>query len=201
MASGAKDALAGWGVTVNDEECETLTKGKRLDEIARVWCEYCPLQTDPGVLESAIRKRITGLIATEGEAMDGVYAVLHHFRHRGYRIALATSSSHQVIEAVLSKLNLRGHFDVICSADDERYGKPHPAVYLSALKKLGLPAAECLVIEDSLSGFAPRRPPELIPLWCLTAASTPALARPSGATRQCRNSWRRWPRRFGPQGK
>ncbi|MGE2103346.1 HAD family hydrolase [Citrobacter koseri] len=148
-----KDALAGWGVTVNDEECETLTKGKRLDEIARVWCEYCPLQTDPGVLESAIRKRITGLIAMEGEAMDGVYAVLHHFRHRGYRIALATSSSHQVIEAVLSKLNLLGHFDVICSADDERYGKPHPAVYLSALKKLGLPAAECLVIEDSLSGF------------------------------------------------
>ncbi|SQB29098.1 2-deoxyglucose-6-phosphatase [Citrobacter koseri] len=76
--------------------------------LPRVWCEYCPLQTDPGVLESAIRKRITGLIATEGEAMDGVYAVLHHFRHRGYRIALATSSSHQVIEAVLSKLNLRG---------------------------------------------------------------------------------------------
>lgn len=57
-----KDALAGWGVTVNDEECETLTKGKRLDEIARVWCEYCPLQTDPGVLSRPFANALPDLL-------------------------------------------------------------------------------------------------------------------------------------------
>ena len=33
------DALAQWGATASVDECETLTKGKRLDEIAG-WCRY-----------------------------------------------------------------------------------------------------------------------------------------------------------------
>ena len=85
--------------------------------------------------------------------MGGVNETLAHFRGLGYRIALATSSSHPVISAVLDKLSLRSCFDVISSADDEAWGKPHPAVYLSTLDKLGLSAGECLVIEDSFHGF------------------------------------------------
>jgi beta-phosphoglucomutase-like phosphatase (HAD superfamily) len=32
-------------------------------------------------------------------------------------------------------------------------GKPHPAVYLTTLRKLNLNASQCLVIEDSFTGF------------------------------------------------
>ncbi|MDU4842137.1 MAG: HAD-IA family hydrolase [Leclercia adecarboxylata] len=148
-----KAALAVWRAEISDEECETLTKGKRLDDIARIWCEYCHLQAEPMVIEAAIRIRIIELITREGQAMQGVYAVMDYFREADYRIALATSSSHEIVDAVLSKLGIRHYFDVICSADDERYGKPHPAVYLSALRQLGLAASQCLVIEDSHSGY------------------------------------------------
>ncbi|SSN09988.1 HAD hydrolase family IA [Klebsiella pneumoniae] len=127
------DALAQWGATASVDECETLTKGKRLDEIAGTWCRYFQLDLDPQRLEAAILQRITGLIATE--------------------IALATSSSRQVIAAVLNKLSLWHFFDVVCSADDEERGKPHPAVYLTTLRKLNLNASQCLVIEDSFTGF------------------------------------------------
>ena len=85
--------------------------------------------------------------------MPGVKDVLTFLCQSGYQLALATSSSYQVIDAVLTKLKIEHCFSVICSADDESHGKPHPAVYLSALRKLRLPAADCLVIEDSLSGF------------------------------------------------
>ena len=34
MAPAQIDALAQWGATASVDECETLTKGKRLDEIA-----------------------------------------------------------------------------------------------------------------------------------------------------------------------
>ena len=132
------DALAQWGATVSVEECETLTKGKRLDEIARTWCRHCQLELIPQRLEAAILQRITGLIAAEGEPMRGVHEALRYFRHAGYKIALATSSSRQVIAAVLNKLSLWHYFDVICSADDEAQGKPHPAVYLTTLDKLNL---------------------------------------------------------------
>lgn len=132
-----KAALAGWRAEVSDEECESLTKGKRLDEIARTWCEYCRLEADPALIEAAIRLRIIELISREGKAIEGVYDVMTYFREAGYRIALATSSSYEIVHAVLEKLSIGHYFEVICSADDERYGKPHPAVYLSALRKLG----------------------------------------------------------------
>lgn len=151
------EALASLGATVSVEECETLTKGKRLDDIARTWCRHCQLSVAPQRLQQMILRRVTGLIIARGEAMDGVNEALAHFRHCGYKIALATSSSHQVIAAVLDKLALRPWFDVISSADDEAWGKPHPAVYLSTLRKLNLRADQCLVIEDSASGFQAAR--------------------------------------------
>lgn len=151
------EALARWGATVSVAECETLTKGKRLDDIARTWCRHCQLSVAPQRLQQMILRRVTGLIIARGEAMDGVNEALAHFRHCGYKIALATSSSHQVIAAVLEKLALRPWFDVISSADDEAWGKPHPAVYLSTLRKLNLRADQCLVIEDSASGFQAAR--------------------------------------------
>ncbi|MVT03786.1 HAD family hydrolase [Enterobacter sp. 10-1] len=151
------EALARWGATVSVAECETLTKGKRLDDIARTWCRHCQLSVAPQRLQQMILRRVTGLIIARGEAMDGVNEALVHFRHCGYKIALATSSSHQVIAAVLDKLALRPWFDVISSADDEAWGKPHPAVYLSTLRKLNLRADQCLVIEDSASGFQAAR--------------------------------------------
>ncbi|RSK70197.1 HAD family hydrolase [Enterobacter huaxiensis] len=148
-----KEALAGWRAEVSDEECESLTKGKRLDEIARTWCEHCRLEADPALIEAAIRLRIIELISREGKAIEGVYDVMTYFREAGYRIALATSSSYEIVHAVLEKLSIGHYFEVICSADDERYGKPHPAVYFSALRKLGLAASQCIVVEDSLSGY------------------------------------------------
>lgn len=54
---------------------------------------------------------------------------------------------------MLNKLSLWHYFDVICSADEEAQGKPHPAVYLTTLDKLNLDASRCLVIEDSFNGF------------------------------------------------
>ena len=57
------------------------------------------------------------------------------------------------VAAVLNKLSLWHFFDAISSADDEPRGKPHPAVYLTTLRKLNLNASQCLVIEDSFTGF------------------------------------------------
>lgn len=96
-----KAALAGWRAEVSDEECESLTKGKRLDEIARTSCEYCKLEADPEMIEADIRLRIIELIGREGKAIEGIYDVMSYFREAGYRIALATSSSHEIVHAVL----------------------------------------------------------------------------------------------------
>lgn len=179
------------GATASVAECETLTKGKRLDDIAGTWCRYFQLDLAPQRLEDAILQRITGLIATEAEPMHGVHEALRYFREAGYQIALATSSSRQVIAAVLNKLSLWHFFDVVCSADDEERGKPHPAVYLTTLRKLNLNASQCLVIEDSFTGFARLRPPVFPRRWLPKIADRGAIRPLSAAIKPYLNCWKR----------
>jgi sugar-phosphatase len=44
-------------------------------------------------------------------------------------------------------------FDAVHSAEDEEFGKPHPAVYLSCANSLGVAPQKCVVIEDSHNGL------------------------------------------------
>lgn len=145
--------LAGFRVPITAQECERYTKGKRIDEIARVWCERYSLRIQPQRLEEKIVAQVCASVRSRGMAMSGLYQALSCFQAKGYRMALATSSSRQIIAAVFDRLALWECFDAVCSADDEHFGKPHPAVYLTAVRKLGLEVSECLVIEDSLNGF------------------------------------------------
>ncbi len=41
---------------------------------------------------------------------------------------------------------------VRCTGDDEQAGKPAPDVYLTAARRLGIPAARALGLEDSRNG-------------------------------------------------
>jgi HAD superfamily hydrolase (TIGR01509 family) len=70
----------------------------------------------------------------------------------GLPLAIASSSSESIIKAVLDRLGIQDHFSVIYSAEHEPYGKPHPGVYLTTAKKLGVKPTECLAFEDSLNG-------------------------------------------------
>ena len=53
---------------------------------------------------------------------------------------------------MVDKFNLREKFDVIYSAEEEEFGKPHPGVYITTARKLQLLPEECLAIEDSVNG-------------------------------------------------
>jgi sugar-phosphatase len=44
------------------------------------------------------------------------------------------------------------YFHVVCSAEAEDFGKPHPAVFITAARHLGIDPTELLVIEDSFNG-------------------------------------------------
>lgn len=72
---------------------------------------------------------------------------------KNYKIALASSSPHVWIDFVLAKFDLRGYFPVVVSADDlGGKGKPDPAIYLDAAKKIKTKPENCLVFEDSDNG-------------------------------------------------
>jgi HAD superfamily hydrolase (TIGR01509 family) len=84
----------------------------------------------------------------------------------GVPCALVTASSRAIMEAVLKVTAL--NFSVTVCGDDVRRGKPDPEPYLLAAARLGVPAAGCVVLEDSPTGIAAAR-----------AAGCPVIAVPS----------------------
>nr|WP_245266335.1 HAD family hydrolase [Bradyrhizobium sp. WSM1743] len=86
----------------------------------------------------------------------GVTDLLIAARARGQRLAIATTTSHGNIDALLSQaLGKRwaADFEAIVAGDDVRHKKPAPDVYLEILARLKLGAAECVAIEDSANGL------------------------------------------------
>lgn len=85
-----------------------------------------------------------------------VFPEMHKFlqflKSNNYPLALASGSSPEIIETVLSITKLKEYFDVVLSAEQVEKGKPAPDVFLEAAKQLGVPFENCLVIEDSKPG-------------------------------------------------
>ena len=71
----------------------------------------------------------------------------------GLRLAVASSSNRELIDAVLRRLELADLFAVTVSSEEVARGKPAPDVYLEAARRLGVDPARCVAIEDSASGI------------------------------------------------
>lgn len=72
-------------------------------------------------------------------------------------LGLASGSRHRVIEGVLHLARLREHFNALSSVEDVERGKPDPAVYLHALRQLGVSPQDAVAIEDTPSGISAAR--------------------------------------------
>lgn len=87
----------------------------------------------------------------------GTKEFLKKLKERGYRTAVASASSEQVIGDYLEKLGIQGCFDAVTSAQECRHGKPEPDVFLLTAEKLAVKPEECMVIEDSVKGMIAAR--------------------------------------------
>ncbi|WP_139957850.1 hexitol phosphatase HxpB [Flavicella sediminum] len=141
------------GISVSIEDCEKYTMGKRIDHVAKTWCDLYDLTISPDVLAESILDQVVLNIIENGKAIEGLTELLSYLKKEKYKIGLATSSSWKIINAVLDKLAVRYFFNEICSADDELYGKPNPAVYLKVMEKLNSKPEECFILEDSVTGM------------------------------------------------
>ncbi|MDO3695711.1 hexitol phosphatase HxpB [Wenyingzhuangia sp. chi5] len=147
------NALKHLGIKVTAEDCEKTTMGKRIDHVAKIWCDLHCLEISPKQLADEILDQVVISIKDNGQEIIGLKELLTYLKQENYKIGLATSSSWKIIEAVLHKLEVKHFFDEICSADDEVYGKPNPAVYIKAMQKLESKPSECIILEDSVTGM------------------------------------------------
>jgi sugar-phosphatase len=141
------------GIPLTVEDC-FLTTGLRVDEVVRYWgARLGGLPQGEERITASILDAVVGKIEAEAVPMPGLLELLEAMAQRGIPVALASSSPRRVIEAVVRRLGLAHRLRLQQSAEGERWGKPHPAVFLNTAEAQGLPPEKCLVVEDSFNGM------------------------------------------------
>ena len=90
------------------------------------------------------------------ELRPGVSELINLAKQKGYRLAIATTTTPANVDALLgATLGDQWHalFDAVCAGDMVASKKPAPDVYLQILRDLELPAESCVAIEDSRNGL------------------------------------------------
>lgn len=147
------DAFAALGVDVASFVATGALMGLTMKDAMAAFRSYAGWEpTDHPELEASIEAGVIEGISAEIELMPGARRALDFCDEHDLGIGLASGSSIQLIHAVLTRFGLRERFDVVCSAADEPLGKPHPGIFLRAAAALGVPARQCAVIEDAVSG-------------------------------------------------
>ena len=93
-----------------------------------------------------------GLIDDGVDAMPGLWELLKALEKAEIPKAICTSSSRNVVSAVLTPFEMESRFQFTLTSADITRGKPDPEVYLKAADRFGVKPAEMLVLEDSQTG-------------------------------------------------
>ncbi|WEX91410.1 HAD family hydrolase (plasmid) [Sinorhizobium garamanticum] len=106
-----------------------------------------PLPLD---FSTRIDARVRELYLSELTAIDGVRETVRRLRTP---CCVASSSGPNRLALALSKTELFELFyPNVFSTVLVRHGKPAPDIFLYAAAKMGVPAADCMVVEDSIAG-------------------------------------------------
>lgn len=147
------EVFSSLGVKITDEFTQ-YTQSMTTSEVTEFWYTRNPWGNPAlDVVEQQVISRVIELIETEECSVVGVKKFIEDLRLKQFKIGLATNSPHRIIQTVLDKIGIAHLFDHITSAEFEKQGKPHPAIYFTSAKNLGVEPKYCFVIEDSHSGI------------------------------------------------
>lgn len=94
------------------------------------------------------------LVPVQLRGFPGAAALVETCRKNGLKVGVASSADRIKIDANLVKIGLPSPtWDAVVSGDDAPNKKPAPDLFLAAAARLGLPAAECVVVEDAINGI------------------------------------------------
>lgn len=123
----------------------------------KAWVEYMYNRIEKVLSREELLKGVTDrmkLYYTNGEIelMPGANDALI-FAKENFKVGLASGSYKELLYSAVKVNKWEIMFDEILSSDDLERGKPHPDVYLEVIKRLGVEAHECIVLEDSRDGI------------------------------------------------
>jgi HAD superfamily hydrolase (TIGR01509 family) len=110
-------------------------------------------------VDEGVQRLVEAFIAQLGalELKPGCRELLDAAKARGLALAVASSSTLRLIEAVLERFAFASRFDAVVSGESVERCKPAPDIFVRAAALLGIEASDCVVLEDSRAGVEAAR--------------------------------------------
>jgi HAD superfamily hydrolase (TIGR01509 family) len=139
-----------YGATWTEADAMALV-GSDLIDSGRYIKKVMGLDLSP---EEIVEELLDGVVVKVEESVPwrpGALELLDSLAAAGIRCGLVTMSYQRFVAPILAHLPPET-FRVVVTGDQVANGKPHPEPYLTAAAALGVPAGECVAIEDSGPG-------------------------------------------------
>ncbi|QDT71099.1 HAD family hydrolase [Lacipirellula limnantheis] len=141
------------GVAFSDEQFRSTFGRTNRDIFAQLY---------PGEQMTAARAQELGdkkeyfyreIISENFTPLPGAVELIDALAAAGFKLAVGSSGPPENVRLTLEKLGRAERFDAMVTGADVTHGKPNPEVFLKAAEWLGVPPAQCAVIEDAPQGI------------------------------------------------
>jgi HAD superfamily hydrolase (TIGR01509 family) len=151
-----KEALKPFGI--NDFQYAQYAGRRTRDVVEDVFKEHGIDASAEQISEASSRKSqlARDLLEAKRPADPASGIVLAELAAR-FHLGLASSGSRSSVQGFLNWTGSRSLFRSVFSSEDVQRAKPDPEIYLQSAERLGLKPAECLVVEDAVSGVTAAR--------------------------------------------
>lgn len=144
--------LGSRGITF-PEDLQEKIEGMSFTETAQYFKETFPLEESVEELKAIWNEMAKDKYLHTVPLKPGAGEFLDYLLEHGYKMAIASSNSMELIQAVGSAYQFERYFSSIVTSCSVNKGKPFPDVYLEAARQIGAAPEDCLVFEDIVKGI------------------------------------------------
>lgn len=120
------------------------------------WSEYLVtklgVELEPSHVAETVIDRMARRFAQGPPVIPGAVEAVRDAARRA-PTAIATSAPPRIVQAFLDGTGLAHTVTAVVSSEEVGAGKPDPAVYLEAARRIAAPADGCIAVEDSSNGL------------------------------------------------
>lgn len=141
-------------IDVSDTLYESFT-GQATLSVCKQLCTLFRLQQSPETLVALKRQHFKRAFGNSINfaLIEGALELIKDYYSNGLTLVLASSASRFSIDRIFSHFQLDPYFKAKLSGAELKASKPHPEIFINALKASGVDQSECMVIEDSTNGI------------------------------------------------
>ena len=144
--SGARAALEYFGLPDNEELVEEYAERKQAMVVGLI--EAGQFTAFPDALRLLLDVRAAGIPMAAASSSKNTGLMLSRVR-----VDTFASEQHLEFDFIRPGQTLLDVIDVDISGRSFKQGKPHPEIFLTASRELGVPPEGCFVVEDAVSGI------------------------------------------------